>query len=122
ARGADPWGENAGIRIDVLEEVIEPVSLQCHEVAALILAEEHGYGIAALELVDRGANAGCHRHLRQRYRESAVGEIMHGGSEAITDQDANKIAGLLFVGEIDRRGRAVPPPEQVTHVDGLTKM
>jgi hypothetical protein len=47
---------------------------------------------------------------------------VHGGGEAVADQDADEIADLLFVREIDRRRRAVGAAEDVAQVDRLAEM
>ena len=42
-----------------------------------------------------------HRHFGEADREAAVGQVVHGGGDAVADEDADEVADLLLV----RRGR-----------------
>ena len=71
---------------------------------------------------DRRADAGGHRHLGQRDREAAVGEVVDGGDEPVADQRADEVADALLVREVDRRGRAFLAPEDLAEIERLAEM
>src|SRR6185312_6108873 len=53
----DPGREEAGIGVDLLVEPVEEAALYRHEIARLVFAEELRDRVAAVELVDSGADA-----------------------------------------------------------------
>ena len=81
---ADPGQEDLGLLRPAAESC--PADARCrrrHEIAALILAEEGRQPDRCRRLADGRADAGRHRHLGQRHREAAVGEVVHGGDEPV---------------------------------------
>ncbi len=77
------------------------------QIESLVLAEEGSRHAERLRLVDQRAYAPRERHLRERDREPAVGDVVAGSNQPRLDRLADIGAGAPLGHQVDRRRRAV---------------
>ena len=76
------------------------------DVNALVLCEERARAVEWLLPVDHRTDPAGERHLGERHRDAAVGNVVHRGQLIQRDRFADQVADATFGGEVDRRRRA----------------